>query len=167
MQATSRSAAGFKHPSTEVRMRVPQRTFAAAFALALITGCAGRLNPPPEGPGAMAAPIAVERFLQLGAERAYIQMGWVFGTQSGPIIRQYPRPEVEQRMYAIASVLRHDSFVVGPGSPVPGRMGTAERFVVKLYSGASEFDVPFIVVRGPGNRWFVEQVDLEAVTSIG
>lgn len=148
-------------------MRAPHRFFALAAAIALATGCAGRLSPPPEGPGGLSAAVAVERFLQLGADRDYVQMGWVFGTQNGPILREFPRPEVEQRMYAIASVLRHQSFVVGPGSPVPGRIGSAERFVVKVYEGASEFNVPFIVVRGPGNRWFVEQVDLQAVTGIG
>jgi hypothetical protein len=148
-------------------MRALHRLIAVAVGLVLLAGCGGRLSPPAEGPGGLSAAVAVDRFLQLAANRDYVQMGWVFGNENGPIIREYPRPEVEQRMYAIATVLQHDSFVVGPGSPVPGRIGAAEQFTVKIYSGASEFDVPFVVVRGPGNRWFVEQVDLQAVTSIG
>lgn len=147
-------------------MRHIARPLGTVLALALLAGCAGRVAPPPGGPGAIAPAVAVERFLQLAADRDYIQMGWIFGTESGPILRQHPQPEVERRMYAIASVLRHDSFVAGPGSPVPGRMGRAERFVVQIHDGGKRYDVPFIVVRGSGDRWYVEQVDLAAVTSV-
>lgn len=148
-------------------MLAPRRILGVVLALVLMAGCAGRGTPPAGGPGAPASTVAVERFLQLAADRDYIQMGWVFGTEDGPIMREYPQSEVEQRMYAIATVLRHDSFVVGPGAPVPGRMGTAERFTVRIQDGANQYDVPFIAVRGSGGRWYVEQVDLQAVTSMG
>jgi hypothetical protein len=122
------------------------------------------MSRPGAGPGAPAAAAAVERFLQLGDRAEYLEMGWVFGTQNGAIAAEWPASEVERRMYALATVLRHDSYVIGNPQPVPGRVGRAERFMVTLHRGTEIRDVPFIVVMGPGNRWFVEQVDIEAIT---
>lgn len=136
---------------------------ALLVALAL-AGCAGRLPAPEGSPGGPLAAAAAERFLQLAGERDYVQMGWVFGTADGPVIRQWPLPEVEKRMYAMASVLQHDSFVIGRESPVPGRIGQAVSFSAEILNRGRSFVVPITVVRGPGGRWFVEQVDLQAVT---
>ena len=115
-------------------------------------------------PGAPAAPAAVERFLQLAADRDYVGMGWVFGTADGAVLERDPAPEVEQRMYAIASILQHDGFVVGNGTAVPGRVGEAQLFDVIMTRSTTTYRVPFTAVRGPGGRWFVEQVDVEAIT---
>jgi hypothetical protein len=70
-------------------------------------------------------------------------------------------------MYALASLLDHDGFVVGSGSPVPGRSGDAMRFDVALRRGPQTVQVPFTVVRGPQARWFVEQLGVEALTGGG
>lgn len=136
----------------------------ALLLVVAASACAGN-RAPSGGPGAPSAAAAVEQFLQLAAEERYVDMGWVFGTDAGPVMRQWPRPEVEQRMYAIAKVLVHDSYVVGPSSAVPGRIGQAERFTVTLQTATRMVEVPFTVVRGDG-RWYVEQVDLQAVTSV-
>jgi hypothetical protein len=144
---------------------IASRVTTAVLLLLSLGGCAGRWAPP-EGPGSVAPAAAVERFLQLAAERRYVEMGWVFGTADGPVIDQWPRPEVEQRMYAIARVLDNESFVIGPSSAVPGRIGSAERLVVSLLTESKSYEVPFVVVRGARNRWFVEQVNLEAVTNV-
>ena len=119
-----------------------------------------------ETPGAPVAAAAAERFLRLAGEREYVEMGWVFGTAEGPVLRQWPRAEVEKRMYALASVLQHDSFVLGREGPVPGRIGAAVRFPAEIMNQGRAFVVPITVVRGPGGRWFVEQVDLQAVTNV-
>lgn len=132
----------------------------------LISGCAARTQRPADGPGAPAASAAVDRFLQLAAAQNYVEMGWVFGTQQGPVIKQWSRPEVEKRMHAIADVLEHDSYVVGNGSVVPGRIGYATAFRVTLQRGSRSFEVPVVTVRGQGDRWYVERVDLEAVTNV-
>jgi len=138
------------------------------FLVVLLTlaGCAGRLSPPAGGPGAPAAAAAVERFLQLAAEKDYLQMGWVFGTSDGAVLEDWPPPEVEQRMYGLATLLQHDSFVLGSGSPVPGRVGEAIACRARLSRGTSRFDVPMVAVRGPGGRWFVETVDVQSVTNV-
>lgn len=133
--------------------------------IALLAGCAGRLTPPPGGIGAPAPGAAVERFLQLAAAREYLQMGWVFGTAEGPVLRRDPAPEVEQRMYALATVLENGGYTVGRGEAVPGRVSGAQRFhVVLRQEGGGEVVVPLVAVRGGGGRWLVEQVDVPAVT---
>jgi hypothetical protein len=145
-----------------VRFRI---AWAAAFLVVALTGCAGRVSAPPSGPGAMSSAAAVERFLQLAGKKDYVQMGWVFGNDAGPVIEKWPLPEVERRMYGIGEALQHDAYVVGNGSPLPGRIGSAESFRVRITRGSMAYQVPFIAVRGPGGHWFVEQVAIEAITN--
>lgn len=127
--------------------------------------CSAGLQPPAGGPGAPAAASAVERFLQLGTEGEYLQMGWYFGTTDGPILQRDDPSDVEKRMYALATVLQHDAFVVGPGRDVPGRVGAAQGFTVQMQREGRQLQVPFVAVQGPGGRWLVESVDVQAVTN--
>lgn len=141
----------------------------AAVTLLLLAGfgaCAGSIPRAESGPGAVGPAAAVDRFLQLAGESNYVQMGWVFGTTSGPLIQRDPLPEVEKRMYALASVLQHDAFVVGPPTAVPGRVGNAMSFDVQIQRNGRNVVVPITTVRGPDGRWFVEQVSVEAVTNV-
>jgi hypothetical protein len=132
--------------------------------LVVATACAPAFSPPGGLAGGAAAPAGVERFLHFAAQGDYVGMGWVFGTTAGPVAQRDPLPQVEQRMYALANLLGHDSFVLGSGAPVPGRAQEAMRFNVVLQRGTRSVPVPFVAVRGPGGRWYVEQVDVQAVT---
>lgn len=138
----------------------------AALALIVLTcGCTAVRGGPGTNPGAPAAEAAVESFLRLAGERDYAGMGWVFGTDEGPIMERDDASEIEKRMYALASILYHDTYMISDQMAVPGRTGDAIRFRVLLQRGTNSFRVPFVAVRGPGNRWFVEQVDVEAITA--
>jgi hypothetical protein len=130
-----------------------------------VSACATGASGPGGVPGAPAAPAAVERFLEYARARDYNSMGWIFGTSGGAIIQRDPVPEVEQRMYALASILQHDSYSLAEGQTVPGRTGDAMTFDVTLRRGARDYRVPFTAVRGPGSRWFVENLDVEAITA--
>jgi hypothetical protein len=144
---------------------LPPRASSLLVTLLLIGGCASGGGAPGGAPGAPAAPAAVERFLQLARDKDYSGMAWVFGNSEGAIVERDPVAEVEQRMYALANLLEHDSFTVGDPSPVPGRAGDAVRFDVAIRRGLQTRQVPFTVVLGPQNRWFVEQLGVEALTS--
>lgn len=133
--------------------------------LLTLVACGPRIPPAEQGPGAVAPEAAVERFLRLVGDKNYVQMGWVFGTDDGPLIRRDPPPEVERRMYALARVLEHTGFEVRSQSPVPGRSGNAVQLAVMLRQRARELEVPFTAVRGPDGRWFVEQIDIEKITA--
>jgi hypothetical protein len=132
-------------------------------AATLLMACAPRLAPPGGVAGAPVPEAAVERFLQLAGSRDYSGMGWYFGTSAGPIIQRDAIGAVEQRMYGLASLLTHDSFVVGNGTPVPGRQNEARNFQVEMRSGNQSMQVPFTTVRGPRDRWYVEQVAVDAI----
>lgn len=143
-------------------------TFARWMLIAVLVvtagGCASGGARSTTPPGAPAAPAAVERFLQLANVKDYVGMGWIFGTNAGAILSRDPPAEVEQRMYALASLLSHEGFVVGNGLPVPGRTAEAVVFDVIVTQPGRNLRVPFTAVRGPGNRWYVESLDVEALT---
>ncbi len=141
-------------------------SFAGLLAALLIalSACGARTAEPATATGAPDPSAAVERFLRLAGEEDYVAMGWVFGTQEGPIIRRDPRPDVERRMYALASVLRHEEFSLIRERQLPGRIGRAVQVLARLQAGERVHEVPFVAVLGPRNRWYVEQVDLEVVT---
>ncbi len=147
-----------------MRLSIRRLLASAVLLLLLGTGCGRSVPPPKSTPGAPAATEAVERFLRLAAARDYVEMGWIFGTRQGPIIQRDPPPEVERRMFALAQVLEYQRFEIGGESPIPGSVGSSVRVDVRLQNRGRTYDVPFTTVRGPNDRWFVEQVALEAIT---
>lgn len=134
-----------------------------ALVLVSLAGTPAAAQRAASGAGGEAPATTVERFLRHAAQREYAQMGDVFGTAQGPISGRDPANEVERRMFAIAAVLENRGFSIRDTSPIPGRP-EAMTVMVRLDSRAGSADVPFTVVRGPGDRWFVEIVDLERVT---
>lgn len=134
-------------------------------AAVLLAACAGGMQAPASGVGAPAPAAAVDRFLQLAGEGDYLQMGWYFGTSDGAVLQRDPASDVEKRMYALATVMTNDGYVVGTGESVPGRIGAAQRFRVRLQREGRQIDVPIVTVRTGNERWLVEQVDVEAITN--
>jgi hypothetical protein len=153
--------------------------------LVLLSGCAsgggGR------GDAAGVAPLlSVERFLQAANGRDLDTMARIFGNYDGPIgdtgstfgcafkrmgswiglsSRCVSRVDVELRMDAIATILRHDDFRVTTEQTVPGRVNPTSRVGVTLVRGSTTIpDIPFVVVRSRSGRWLVEQIDLERIT---
>lgn len=136
------------------------------FTLLALGGCVQtRTVPTPVDQGAPAPTAAIERMLRSVGTSNLHEMAAVFGTREGSIARRDSQSEVERRMYAMATILKHDSFRLQPGGPVPGRGQDAMQYTVVLKQGQREYQVPFVTVLGPDRRWFVERVDLEAVTS--
>lgn len=144
--------------------------FAALFLLLLAAGQAASQSrsagaPPRGGAGGAEPSTTVEQFLRLAGRKQYLDMGWLFGTREGPVIQRDGRPDVERRMYALASVLENERFVIRDETPIPGSVGEAVRLTVQIRNRGRTLDVPFVTVRGPGGRWFVEQIDVQAVTA--
>lgn len=134
--------------------------------LAALVGLAAcrTASAPSADAGAPAPEAAVERFLQLAAQKDYRQMGWLFGTEQGSVYARDSRENVEKRMYILATVLEHESYRLSEPQPVPGRPA-AQRYDVALRQRGRDYTVPFVVVRGPRQRWFVAQIGLEAITN--
>lgn len=148
---------------------LPAVVLFALVSLAACGGGGGRSGggPAPSGVGAAMAPAsAVEQFMGFAAQQRYVEMGYVFGTVRGPLAEQQEPQRVSRRMQAIASVLRHDTYSMTGVVPVAGR-AEARQVTVQLRQGQRTFSVPFTVVQGPGGRWLVEVVDVEAAMQAG
>lgn len=130
----------------------------------LITGCAGRAQEPAGGMPGVEPTLVVERFLRAANVNDWETMANLFGNREGSILRRDPRSEVEQRMFIIASILRHKDFELQSESMVPGRVGEAVRVVTRLEFDERSVPVPFVLVRSRNGAWLIEMVDLEAVT---
>jgi len=132
----------------------------------------------------VAAQLSVERFLQAANERDFEAMGRLFGTADGSAMDTGStfgcffkkigswfggtsctrKVDVELRMDAIASIIRHDDYRIAAEESVAGRSTPARRVIVDLtIEGRSVSAMPFIVARTAEGRWLVEQVPLERI----
>jgi hypothetical protein len=132
----------------------------------------------------VAAQLSVERFLQAANARDFDAMGRLFGTANGSVMETgstfgcffskigswfggnacTKKTDVELRMDAIASIIRHDDYRIAREEPVAGRSSPARRVIVDLtIDGRRVSAMPFIVVRTSEGRWLVEQVPLERI----
>ena len=130
----------------------------------LLAACGSSSGRAPGGPGAANPTTALERFLFLANAEEYGQMSWLFGTREGAFANGIPREEAETRMFLLSCLLRHDQFAIRSERPLPGSGGEALRYEVELSKPGWEGAVPFTVVQGPGQRWFIEQVGLDVLT---
>lgn len=153
-----------------------RKALVAMMGLAL-TGCGGGVSrsAAPEVPeGAPTAQRAVEVFLkgaqdgkaardsgELGAaDQAYARMAAVFGTESGSIRRSYSAEEVRNRMIVLSACLRPVSFRISSQGDV-GSQGRGESVVtVDLERDDGHHTLPFRLVRGREDRWFITRIEL-------
>ena len=130
----------------------------------LLAGCGSTSGRAPAEPGAANPTTALERFLFLANAEEYGQMSWLFGTRDGAFASGIPREEAETRMFLLSCLLRHDRFAIRSERPLPGSGGAALRYDVEISKPGWEGTVPFTVVQGPRDRWFIERVELDVLT---
>jgi hypothetical protein len=151
-----------------MRRRSVNTAFRMVLPLVLaLSACATRterIAVPPSNTG-VAPALTVERFLRAVNARDYDTMARLFGTKSGSVLERDPKPEVERRMFALASVLRHDDYAIEDEMAAPGRTGEAVVIVVRLQVGDQRVPVPFTVVRTKNAGWLVENIDIVRITA--
>lgn len=147
---------------------------AAGLALAAVVGSACTHPPAPESL-AQAVGVAPRQVLEtfLAAAncvatvgcahqaRSLETMGRLFGTREGPLLARDPRALVERRMYALAALLRADTFVVGGERVVPGRTGEATGLEARVRQGTRETALPVTMVRAKKGGWLVESLEVD------
>lgn len=133
----------------------------------LLAGCARQSAPPPLRPlaGGVAPVLTVERFLNAVNSSDLDTMARLFGTRDGSVLNREPRSVVETWMYALASVLRHDNYLLEGEGIVPGRLGEAVELLVRMDVESRQVTVPFIVVQTRKDGWLIEQIGIERITS--
>jgi len=144
-----------------------KRTLTLMLATVVLTACvkeqvvSGGRSAANLGPS-----MVVEQFMRaLNSEPKDVAlMARLFGTKEGPIGDRDPKVQVEQRMFAIAAVLRHDDYEILREQQVPGRSEDATQLLVRVKAGEKSNNVPFTLVRYK-DGWLVEQIGIDVITN--
>lgn len=115
--------------------------------------------------GADTSEAAVRTFLDAAAADDYPSMWAVFGTEDGAAIERFGVRDIEARMIVLSQLLRNNGYemrVENLASYGPDRV----RYIVQL-RGTRNGDValPVLTVPDGSNRWFVEQFDMNRITT--
>jgi hypothetical protein len=145
-------------------MRSAPRRHLAFCLLAIVTAgaCVTRTVPADVNP--VAPTLVIEQFMRAVNANDLDAMARLFGTRDGSVLRLDPRRQVEERMFAIASVLRHQDYVFDGDAIIPGRQDEAVQIMVRVTTPDQTAVVPFTMVNARGN-WLVEQIGLERLTN--
>jgi hypothetical protein len=140
-------------------------------SLVLLAACAsappsnpGSVTPSPTVTGGMtgaAAPrLAVEQFLSAAHAGDLQAMSVVFGTNQGPARDNIPWNELEKREVVLQCFFNADSYrILGESAGADGHR------VVRaaLTKGTVVRQPNFFVIQGPGERWYVDNMEIAVV----
>ena len=135
-----------------------------ALMLALTAGCV-RKEVVQQSSMGVGPSLVVEQFMRAANGKDLEAMGALFGTKEGPVVKKWPRREVEQRMFLIATELQHSDFQVTGEQMVPGRTEEATQLLVQLTKDDRKYTVPFTLVRYGKQGWLIEQIKLDVLTA--
>lgn len=144
-----------------------QRFSMTLVAASLAAGCVTQEASTTAGFAApeIAPALVVERFLRAANASDLATMARLFGTRDGSVLKRDTREAVEQRMFVLASALRHDDYALAGERIAPGRLGNAVMIIVRMRVGERDVPVPFTLVRTADDSWLVEQIDIERITA--
>jgi hypothetical protein len=142
-----------------LKVKIPLLVVLAAVACA---GSQGVRTPASESPGPA---LLVERFLRAANANDLDTMTQLFGSRDRTIVQLEGRTQGEQRMYVLASLLRHDDWALQGQRTVPGELLDATDLLVELRQGPRSTVVPFKVVRRKDGGWIIERIDVTPLTS--
>ena len=158
-----------------------ERVVAVAVLLGL-SGCGGSSSSSTMGmnlpEGAASPEQAVETFLDAvmesqrakaageftEADEAYERMASVFGTEEGSISRSFSYDEVYKRMLVLAACFRPTAYRIITQPDPRAWQAKQTRVTVELRRGQQALALPFRLVLGKNERWFIEQIDVQNIT---
>ncbi len=110
--------------------------------------------------GAASPQLAVDQFLGAVKARDLQAMSTVFGTNNGPARETMDRTELEKREVILTCYFTNDSYrTLGERSG----SGDHREISVELKKGNLTRQTTFYAIRGPGGRWYVDNMDIAAV----
>jgi len=114
-------------------------------------------------PGAAAPRAAVERFLGAAKSQDLQELSIAWGTSKGPARDQFERTELEKRLIVMQGCYDADKYTIGDE-----QAGDNGKRIMKvdLTKGAVTKTPRFTTVKGPSDRWYVEDADFSAVTAL-
>jgi hypothetical protein len=134
----------------------------ALLAVVALVGCRA---PAPGGvqTGADRPRRAVELFLAAVNAQDIQQMSVVWGTEKGPARDQLSRTELERREIIMQQCFAHDRYRVV--DELPGEAGS-RMLRVEITRGQVTRTPQFVTVKGPSERWYVQDADIAAVRDL-
>jgi hypothetical protein len=131
--------------------------------LVALSACAS--SAPQPGPASGLAPtMTIERFLRAANQNDLDAMAGLFGTRDGPVTGRWNRREIDDRMFLMASLLRHTDYTISAPQIVPGRREEATLYNVRLELQQGPVQVPFTMVLTRTNQWLIEEIGIERIT---
>lgn len=114
-------------------------------------------------PGAAAPRQAVERFLGAAKSQDLQELSIAWGTSKGPARDQFERTELEKRLIVMQGCYDGDKHRI-----IDEQAGDNGKRIlrVELTKGAVTKTPRFTTVKGPSDRWYVEDADFAAVTAL-
>ncbi|HEY1953090.1 MAG TPA: hypothetical protein VGG76_09810 [Gemmatimonadaceae bacterium] len=138
-------------------------SFRKVAVLFLLTACSSATRNAGNGgdlTGAATPELAVGQFLRAVNAKDLQAMSTVFGTNKGPSRETMDRGELEKREVILACYFNNDgSRILGTSSGIQGHRDVR----VELRKGSLTRQTTFYTIRGPGDRWYVDNMDIAAV----
>ena len=137
-------------------------TVAVVSAAACSSRYAGRADPTF---GAPTSEMAVRGFLDGANVEDYTRMSDLFGTDRGPAVNRFGITDIEQRMIVLSKLLRHESYELRQANLAqlgPDRVRWEARMTGTRKGSVV---VPIITVPDATGRWFVEQLNVDALAA--
>lgn len=118
-----------------------------------------RTGPSGSTVGASSSRAAVEHFMASVKESDLQAMSALWGNDAGPARTRLKRDELEKRLVIMQCLLNHDRWNFVEDAP---RLQTAGRqsWLISLTRKRATARTTLTTVRGPGSRWFLENVDV-------
>jgi hypothetical protein len=136
------------------------RIFAGLFLLAACSSATQRGSTNGQLTGGASPQLAVDQFLAAVKLSDLQAMSTVFGTDRGPARETMDRTELEKREMILACYFKNDSYrILGERSG----QGEHREISVELKKGNLIRTSTFYAIRGPGGRWYVDNMDIAAV----
>jgi len=114
--------------------------------------------------GAASPRAAIDRFLAAARGQDIQALGAEFGDSKGALRDHSDRVTTERRLLIMLQCLRHDKAVVS--GPDHGEGGT-QLFSVDFTQGTLTATVKFRTIKGPSDRWYVEEFEIVALQNKG
>ncbi len=116
------------------------------------------------GTGAESPSAAIQQFLAAARRKDLPGMATVWGTEKGPASQNMSQRELERRELIMIQCLPHEQATLG--TPAPSEAGRL-RIPVELTLLTRKANPTFTVVRGPKNRWYVENLEIDQLRDQG
>jgi hypothetical protein len=133
-------------------------------------GCKSKPSSSAPGPtgssetGASSPRAALETMLDAARAQDLQAMSSVWGTDKGPARDRLDRTDLEKRELVIMCYIASDRYSLANEAPEPGGIG--RRFDVTITRGDRTRTTVGHVVRGPNDRWYVQEIEPNALREL-